>query len=155
VYLLAHCFLTDICALLFQLPLLESDLYTIFLSCTQGALHPELVRWKEHSAACTVVCAQRWYPSGARPPSTDPPLLVTGLDGLPHLGHGDSLQVYHAGMQLVDVSRPEEGAVATGGRVLAVTGLSSTLQEARHIAYEGVKEVLFQGVRYRSDIGQR
>jgi phosphoribosylamine-glycine ligase len=155
VYLLAHCFLADICALLFQLPLLESDLYTICLSCTQGALHPELVRWKEHCTACTVVCAQRWYPSGHRPAATDPSVLVTGLDRLPSLGYGDSLQVYHAGMQLVDGSRPEEGAVATGGRVLAVTGLGATVQEARRIAYEGVKEVHFEGVRYRSDIGQR
>ena len=46
-------------------------------------------------------------------------------------------------------------AVTNGGRVLAVTGLGSTLRSAVSTAYRGVKTVHFEGMHYRTDIARR
>ena len=45
--------------------------------------------------------------------------------------------------------------VTSGGRVLAVTGLGTTLRSAVENAYLGVKVVHFQGMHYRTDIAKR
>lgn len=42
----------------------------------------------------------------------------------------------------------------SGGRVLAVTALGSTLGEARADAYRAVQEISFSGAYYRTDIGK-
>lgn len=58
--------------------------------------------------------------------------------------------VFHAGTKSVD------GKVVTaGGRVLAVTGVSSTLEKAIQKANESVKLVSFDGAEFRTDIGHR
>jgi len=50
---------------------------------------------------------------------------------------------------------PESGVYCTaGGRVLAVTGLGSTFARARDIAYAGVGQISFEGMQYRTDIGE-
>ena len=42
-----------------------------------------------------------------------------------------------------------------GGRVLAVTGVGNTLQEAVQAAYAGMGAVHFAGMHYRTDIAKR
>ena len=58
--------------------------------------------------------------------------------------------VFHAGTDRI-------GGVthATGGRVLAVTALGSTLEKATERAYAGVEAISFEGAHYRRDIGRR
>ncbi|KAJ1996774.1 Bifunctional purine biosynthetic protein ade1, partial [Coemansia sp. S85] len=58
--------------------------------------------------------------------------------------------VFHSGTA-------QDGAqtVTTGGRVLAVTGVGSTLGEALQRAYSGVGAVSFEGAHWRTDIGAR
>ena len=43
--------------------------------------------------------------------------------------------------------------VTSGGRVLAVTGLGNTIAEAIKLAYSAVKQIKFDGMQYRTDIG--
>jgi phosphoribosylamine--glycine ligase len=131
--------------------LLDSDLFDICHSCTEGTLRAEQVRWKQGKVACGVVCAQAGYPD--QPPQLGLP--IRGLDRVPRLGYGAGLQVLHASAQLIDELNPEAGVVACGGRVLTVMAVAETLQEARRVAYEGVHTVYFEGIRYRSDIGRR
>jgi len=58
--------------------------------------------------------------------------------------------VFHAG-----TARNSQGQVITaGGRVLAVTALSDTIENAREVAYSAVKEINFTGAYYRKDIGK-
>ena len=60
--------------------------------------------------------------------------------------------VYHAGTRI----DPETGYLVTnGGRVLCVTGLGKDLQAARDRAYDAIRHIEFDGMRYRTDIGWR
>ncbi|NLG92856.1 MAG: phosphoribosylamine--glycine ligase, partial [Clostridiales bacterium] len=57
--------------------------------------------------------------------------------------------VYHAGTSCKD------GAFYTnGGRVLGVTALGKTLEEALRKAYEAVDKIHFEGAHFRHDIGK-
>jgi phosphoribosylamine--glycine ligase len=71
---------------------------------------------------------------------------IHGLDELPE----DDVIVFHAGTR-VD---PEVGGkvVTSGGRVLTVTAVGSSLDEARRKAYAGVGRVRFDDAFYRTDI---
>ncbi|MBI4436347.1 MAG: phosphoribosylamine--glycine ligase, partial [Candidatus Omnitrophica bacterium] len=42
-----------------------------------------------------------------------------------------------------------------GGRVLAVSALGNTLEEAVHRVYEAVSRIQFEGMYYRRDIAWR
>lgn len=58
--------------------------------------------------------------------------------------------VFHAGTIFKD------GQILTaGGRVLAVTAVARTLEEAVKLAYKGVATISFQGMQYRKDIAAR
>ena len=58
--------------------------------------------------------------------------------------------MYHAGTKL------EDGKFLTnGGRVLGVTALGDTLEEALDKAYAAVEGITFDGAFYRRDIGRR
>ena len=43
----------------------------------------------------------------------------------------------------------------SGGRVLDVTAVADTLAEAQRKAYEAVKLIHFEGMQYRTDIGDK
>ncbi|HET7173692.1 MAG TPA: phosphoribosylamine--glycine ligase [Nocardioidaceae bacterium] len=90
-------------------------------------------------AAVAVVLAARGYP--ARPLTGDP---VTGVD---EARATPGVDVLHAGTALRDGS-----LVTSGGRVLAVTGVGTTVDEARTAAYRGVGRIDFPGAQFRSDI---
>ena len=90
--------------------------------------------------ALGVVCAARGYPVK--------PEKGAEITSLPT--DTDSLHVFHAGTK-ADAGK----TVVSGGRVLCVVGLGETVKEAARIAYEGVREVHFDGMQYRSDIGYR
>ena len=115
------------------LPLLTDDLAELALTCCRGQLGDRRVR---HSgASCTVVAAAEGYPAaplkGAR--------IEWGTDD------GDSI-VFPAGT---------DGAVVTGGRVAAVTGLGADLATARNHAYRRLASLQFPGRQIRRDIGWR
>jgi phosphoribosylamine--glycine ligase len=118
--------------------------------CAAGTLRAEDVRWKPQ-VACAVVCAAAGYPG----PNYTRGALIRGLDQIPQLQLGDALQVYHSGAALADERDPAAGVVTTGGRVLTVTGIATTLREAQRIAYEGVQAISFEGMHFRKDIGDR
>jgi phosphoribosylamine--glycine ligase len=74
-------------------------------------------------------------------------LPITGLAEAAKL---PDVQVFHAGSALKD------GQVVTaGGRVLGVTAVAPSLEEALARAYEAIKLLHFDGIYYRNDIGHR
>ena len=88
-----------------------------------------------------VVTASGGYP--AAPRTGDP------IEGVDAAGSVRGVTVFHAG-----TCRDETGVLRTaGGRVLVVTALGATLEQARETAYKGVAEIGFDGMQYRSDIG--
>ena len=61
----------------------------------------------------------------------------------------DGVTVYHAGTALDD-----EGQVVTaGGRVLDVTAVAGSFEDARNLAYQACDRIWFEGKTYRHDIG--
>ena len=95
-------------------------------------------------AAVTVVLAAHGYPGAPRPGD-----VITGLgtDGQ-LLEPVEGVTVFHAGS-----ARNDEGQLITsGGRVVAVTGVGETLEQARSRAYHGASLVTFEGRVMRSDI---
>ena len=150
-----------------QLPLLKSDLYTVMKRCIEGKLQQEDVVWHRDRAACAVVCAAPGYPAADYATG----MRITGLDWVQALdaelksnmeekggGTNGGLKVYHAGTTVAaaDAAGAGLGCVASGGRVLAVTGIGATLKEAVDNAYLGTKEIHCQGgLHYRTDIAAR
>ncbi|PIQ87781.1 MAG: hypothetical protein COV73_02300 [Candidatus Omnitrophica bacterium CG11_big_fil_rev_8_21_14_0_20_43_6] len=45
--------------------------------------------------------------------------------------------------------------LTSGGRVLGVTGLGSTIKEAIDNTYQAVGKIKFEGMHYRKDIGSK
>jgi len=45
--------------------------------------------------------------------------------------------------------------ITAGGRVLGVTAIDDTLEQARERAYEAISKIHFDGMQYRKDIGSR
>ena len=123
------------------LPLLETPLDEVLLACAEqrlGDLPP--LQWKPASAACVVAAA------GGYPEQYDKGMVLTGLAAAEEKG----AVVFHAGTQL------SQGQVkASGGRVLNVTALGETFDEALKTAYSAIAEIQFESMYYRRDIGFR
>jgi phosphoribosylamine--glycine ligase len=121
-----------------QLPLLENDLVDIFLACIEGRLDEIDVRWKPAHAVCVVKA------SGGYPGAYEKGKPITGVaeaNALP-----DTV-VFQAGTKLSDGK-----LITAGGRVLAVTSVGDSLEQARARAYEGIARIDFEGAQNRSDI---
>ena len=122
------------------LPLLETDALELFSAVAQSRISEIAIQTKSGSAACVVV-ASEGYP--------DAPITGRAIRGLSQIPR--DVLVFHAGTEIDD-----SGAIITsGGRVLGLTGLGDSLQEALDRAYEGVSAISFDGMQYRRDIGQR
>ncbi|MBI2723477.1 MAG: phosphoribosylamine--glycine ligase [Chloroflexi bacterium] len=120
------------------LPRLEADLLAIMRGCVFGTLSDVDVRWRDE-AAVTVMLASGGYPGAYQ----------TGfpIDGLQDVD--DDVLLFHAGTR-----RDEDGRIVTsGGRVLTVTALGTSVEDARDRAYANVRRISFEGMHYRTDIG--
>jgi phosphoribosylamine---glycine ligase len=119
------------------LPRLDGDLLGPLHAAARGELGlPELPL--SDNAAVTIVLAAAGYPDSG---DTGSPIA-----GIEDAEAGGAL-VFHAGTALRD-----DRLVTNGGRVLNVTALGASLDEARDRAYEAVARISFPGMRYRSDI---
>ncbi|MDY2905323.1 MAG: phosphoribosylamine--glycine ligase [Caecibacter massiliensis] len=121
------------------LPLLDGDLAQIMYACTQGTLRRDMVHWKQ-GAACCVIMASKGYPASSHKGD-----VISGLDAV-----DDDIVVFHSGTKKAD------GLYQTnGGRVLGVTAVGDSLQEAIDKAYANVRRISFDGQQVRSDIGAK
>jgi phosphoribosylamine--glycine ligase len=117
---------------------LDSDLLDIFMSVTEDRLEAQEIRWSE-AHAVTVVMA-----SGGYPGSYEKGKEITGLDTV-----GQGTVVFHAGTKF----GPDGEIQTAGGRVLGISAIGATHEEARARAYEDVRRIGFEGATYRTDIG--
>lgn len=122
------------------LELLDSDLLDVMLAVHDGNLGDHGICWKEMCAAC-VVMASGGYPAEYK---TDVP--ITGLD---ENGQVEGATVYHAGTKACG-----DSFATAGGRVLGVTAVASTQEQALEEAYRAVEKIGFEGMQYRKDIGK-
>ncbi|MDH3998107.1 MAG: phosphoribosylamine--glycine ligase [Desulfuromonadales bacterium] len=120
---------------------MKSDVVPVLLACAKGELRQDSIEWHDKAAVCVVMA------SGGYPASYEKGFEITGLEDVLQM---DDAYVFHAGTSL------EEGKVVnTGGRVLGVTGLGTTVAEAIACAYRAVDKVNWSGVHSRKDIGQK
>ena len=118
---------------------LQSSLVDLVQAAIDGKLNEVTVQW-DPRFALGVVCAAKGYPESPKKGAEITSLPTNTAD----------LMVFHAGTKAVDGK-----TVVSGGRVLCVVGLGDDIRAAAQKAYEGVKQVHFDGMQYRSDIGYR
>ena len=119
------------------LPLLEGDLLAALAAAATGELQGVALTASER-AAVTIVLAAGNYPERG-----DVGTPISGIEDAEAAG----ALVFHAGTAL------QEGHLVTnGGRILDVTAVGDSLDEARAAAYAAAAHVDFTGVRYRRDI---
>jgi len=117
------------------IPLLKTPLATLLYNAATGKLNGTTLDWKDDSAV-TVVLAAEGYPVAPKSGG-----VITGFSAI------ENVQIYHAG-----TSATEHEVVATGGRVLTVTGIGEDLTEARNRAYRAISQISLSGSFYRTDI---
>ncbi|CAB4748160.1 MAG: phosphoribosylamine--glycine ligase [Actinobacteria bacterium] len=117
------------------IPLLKTPLASLLYKAATSGLADEVLEWKDDSAV-TVVLAAEGYPSAPKSGGV--------ISNLPII---DNVQIFHAGSSVTD-----QGLIASGGRVLTVTGIGSDLTEARDRAYRAISQISLPGSFYRSDI---
>ena len=124
------------------LPRLASDLVEVMMAVAEGRPDDIELEWDDRWAV-TVVLASAGYPG-----SYEKGKEITGIEDAEFLS---GVTVFHAGTK-----RLEDGRLVTsGGRVLDVTAMGETFEEARELAYAACDLIQFEGKQLRSDIGLR
>ncbi|KRX67908.1 Vesicle-fusing ATPase 1, partial [Trichinella sp. T9] len=123
------------------LPLLETDLLEILLSCTDQTLSQCSIRWKPGQFSCGILLAASGYPVLSNVQTGYP---IEGLEQ-----RCSDVLVFHSGTKADSSGLP----VTSDGRVLCMVGVGNTFRFARKKAYDAVQCINFKGVQYRSDIG--
>ncbi len=120
--------------------LLKTDILDIFEACVDGTLEKQPIEWNSGFAANIVLA------SGGYPDEYKKGLPITGIEDAEKV---PGVIVFHAGTTF-------DGALKTsGGRVLGVSAVGTTLKEALDRAYEAVAKIHFEGMQFRRDIGAK
>ena len=123
------------------LPRLMTDLGQLIIGACDGVLDHMDLRWYDEQAL-TVVIANQGYPGNYEKDSV--------LGGLDALDDQEDLHIFHAGTK-----QQGDLILASGGRVLNVTGVGKSLKDAHRKAYDAVAVVEWPKGFYRKDIGWR
>lgn len=119
------------------LPLLESDLLDIMIAVADERLSEAEVKFSGNSACCVVMASDGY------PVKYDMGFEIT-------VDSDFDSNLYFAG------AKCENGKLLTsGGRVLGVTAVESTLNKAISKAYESVEKIHFENAFFRKDIGAK
>ncbi|MBC8260212.1 MAG: phosphoribosylamine--glycine ligase, partial [Planctomycetia bacterium] len=103
--------------------------------------YPAPANWVARLELCLVL-ASEVYPESPRKGQ----VIARDLFSEPH----EDVQVFHAGT----AQNSAGDVVVSGGRVLGITALGDTLEEARTLAYERASRIDFEGKIFRGDIGE-
>jgi phosphoribosylamine--glycine ligase len=122
--------------------ILKTDIFDILVACVEGKLNEINVEWSEDFACCIIVA------SAGYPASSQKGIPIHGLDTVKS---DDKIVVFHLGTK-----QDGENIVTNGGRVIGVTAVGTTLDEALEKAYSVIGEngIHFEGMQYRKDIGK-
>ena len=120
---------------------MKSDLVALCLAACDGKLDTQTSQW-DPRASLGVVMAAGGYPGDYRKGDV--------IHGLPEQDAADA-KVFHAGTTL----SADQQVVTSGGRVLCVTALGETVEQAQHGAYQLLSQINWEGCFCRKDIGYR
>jgi len=119
------------------LPRVTNDWVALMQATANGTLHNHQIAI-DPRAATTVVAVSGGYPENYQKGKE-----IRGLVA------SDQVEVFHAGTVL-----KEDQILTSGGRVLAVTALGDTIQDALDKAYLELDKISFDQMYYRKDIGK-
>ena len=122
------------------LPLMDGDLYEITEAIIDEKLSEVSFSFSDKHAAVIVMA------SGGYPLKYEKGFEITGLD---YKSQANTF-VFHAG-----TAKKGDIIVTNGGRVLGVTAVNDTLEDALASAYSMVKTISFENAHYRTDIGKK
>jgi len=118
------------------LPRISSDLFDLFEGVAHQNLHEKSFSVTDKTAATIMLV------SGGYPEVYEKNKEITGFENI------DESIVFHAGTATSD-----EKVVTSGGRVMAITSLGNTIEEALEKSYRSIDKIHFEQMNYRKDIG--
>ena len=138
------------------LPRLKTPLTDISFQIVHGVLSEKKVDWSNDTFCDVVAAAGRtrqmkngkskgWYPG--YPARYGKGHQISGLETI----QDPDCKIFFAGVGHSET----KGMVTDGGRVLHVVGRGASLKDARAAAYRNIENIRFEGMRYRSDIGEK
>ena len=120
---------------------LQSDLVELCNHCIDGTLDKAQLEIDPRPSVCVVMAAEGY------PGEYERSKVISGLKQAAAM---DKVEVFHAGTR-----REDEQILTNGGRVLGVTAIGETIQEAVKTAYAAADLIHWEGSWYRRDIGYR
>ncbi|MCI2228626.1 phosphoribosylamine--glycine ligase [Polaribacter sp. MSW13] len=118
------------------LPRIESDLFDLFEGVANQTLHEKSFSVTDKTATTVMLV------SGGYPEAYEKNKVITGFDAVK-----DSL-VFHAGTKIEN-----DKVLTNGGRVMAITSLGNSIEEALEKSYKSINNISFEKMNYRKDIG--
>lgn len=122
------------------MPRLASDALEMLYATATGDVENLELSWHPGAAVC-VVLASEGYP--------EKPVTGQAITGVEEAEAMEGVFVYHAGTK---IDQKTGGIVTAGGRVLGVTALGGTVEDARERAYAAADKIHFKGMQVRRDI---
>jgi phosphoribosylamine--glycine ligase len=119
---------------------MESDFVPALLAAAGGELAGVKLEWRSGPSVCVVLA------SGGYPGAYETGKAIRGIEAAEATG----TTVFHAGTRM-----GAAGLETAGGRVLGVTAAGQDLAGAIDRAYQAVRQIDFDGMHYRTDIGRK
>ena len=119
---------------------LRSDLAELCFSACEQKLDQVAIEWDPRTAVGVVLAAEG-YPASVKKGD-----VIKGLDQ----DFSNEVKVFHAG-----TAKQDQEIVTNGGRVLCVTALGENITEAQNKAYNAVQRISWDGMYFRTDIGNK
>jgi phosphoribosylamine--glycine ligase len=119
---------------------MASDFVPALMAAAMGELAGVKLEWRSGPSVCVVLA------SGGYPGAYETGKAIRGIEAAEATG----ATVFHAGTRM-----GAAGLETAGGRVLGVTAAGQDLAGAISGAYEAVRQVDFEGMHYRHDIGRK
>ena len=123
------------------LPLLDTDLLELILSCCEENLENQTINWSDKKSMCIVLC------SNGYPDTYKKNIEIPNLD---KITSNNNSFIYHAGTEMID-----NKVYATGGRVLNFVSISDDLKKPRESVIHEIEKLNWENGFYRRDIGFR
>ncbi|MDD4848546.1 MAG: phosphoribosylamine--glycine ligase [Bacteroidales bacterium] len=120
------------------MPRIQSDLVELLMATAENRLKDAVVEIIPEAAASVMLV------SGGYPNEYKKGLKMSGLNQV------EGSILFHAGTKFND----QQEVVTAGGRVVAVTSIAPTLQEALQKSYGEAEKIQYDGCYYRRDIGK-
>jgi phosphoribosylamine--glycine ligase len=124
---------------------LKSDLVEVMLATVEGRLDQITLEWDSRTAVCVVLASEGygWKPDDQVKKGVE----ITGLE---EAAKTPNTMIFHAGTSMKDGK-----LVTSGGRVLGVTSLGKSVEDARAKAHAAIAKIHFDGMQWRKDIGAK